>query len=67
MNVPYNNGKVQIGKYYQKPMYVEYDKDMLLLQTSLVGNVKAIRRNRLLNVLYIAFVLIPILGLLIIR
>lgn len=67
MNVPYNNGKVQIGKYYQKPMYVEYDKDMLLLQTSLVGNVKAIRRNRLFNVLYIAFVLIPILGLLIIR
>lgn len=67
MNVPYNNGKVQIGKYYQKPMYVEYDDDMLLLQTSLVGNVKAIRRNRLLNVLYITFILTAVFGLLLIR
>jgi hypothetical protein len=67
MNVPYNNGKVQIGKYYQKPMYVEYDDDMLLLQTSLVGNVKAIRRNRLLNILYISLILPIVFGLLVFR
>jgi hypothetical protein len=67
MNVPYNNGKVQIGKYYQKPMYVEYDDDMLLLQTSLVGNVKAIRRNRLLNILYISLILPVVFGLLVFR
>lgn len=67
MNVPYNNGKVQIGKYYQKPMYVEYDDDMLLLQTSLVGNVKAIRRNRLLNILYISLILPAVFGVLIFR
>jgi hypothetical protein len=67
MNVPYNNGKVQIGKYYQKPMYVEYDDDMLLLQTSLVGNVKAIRRNRRLNILYIGLVLPAVFGILIFR
>ena len=67
MNVPYNNGKVQIGKYYQKPMYVEYDNDMLLLQTSLVGNVKAIRKNRLLNILYISLILPVVFGLLVFR
>lgn len=36
MNVPYNNGKVQIGKYYQKPVYVEYDDDMLKIQASMI-------------------------------
>ena len=36
MNVPYNNGKVSIGKYYQKPQYVEYDDDMLTIQASMI-------------------------------
>ena len=36
MNVPYNNGKIEIGKYYQKPGYVEQDHDMLHLQNYLI-------------------------------
>ena len=59
MNIPYNNGKIQMGKYYQKPKYVEYDQDMLTLQEALVGDVKAIRRNRLLTVIYV-FVLVAV-------
>jgi len=62
MNVPYNNGKVQIGKYYQKPQYVEYDQDMLLLQESLVGDVKAIRRNRLFTAIYVAVLVFGVFG-----
>jgi hypothetical protein len=62
MNVPYNNGKVQIGKYYQKPQYVEYDQDMLLLQESLVGDVKAIRRNKLYNIIYVAVLVFGMFG-----
>jgi hypothetical protein len=62
MNVPYNNGKVQIGKYYQKPQYVEYDQDMLLLQESLIGDVKAIRRNRLYNIIYIGMLVFGVFG-----
>ena len=40
MNLPYNNGKVSIGSAYclnpLKPKYVEYDRDMLLLQKHLL-------------------------------
>lgn len=62
MNVPYNNGKVQIGKYYQKPQYVEYDQDMLLLQESLVGDIKTIRRNKLHNTIYMAVLVFGVFG-----
>ena len=67
MNVPYNNGKISIGKYYQKPMYVEYDQDMLLLQTSLVGDVKSIRKNRLYSILYIVALLFALFGMVIFK
>ena len=36
MNIPYNNGKVQIGKYYVPPKYIETDTDMLELQSYLI-------------------------------
>ena len=36
MNIPYNNGKVQIGKYYVPPKYIETDSDMLELQSYLI-------------------------------
>ena len=40
MNLPYNNGKVSIGSAYYlnplKPKYVEYDRDMLLIQKHLL-------------------------------
>jgi hypothetical protein len=43
MNVPYNTGKVSIGKYYQKPYYVEQDDDMLFIQSCLLGNAREAR------------------------
>lgn len=52
MNIPYNNGKVQIGKYYQKPRYVEQDSDMIAIQGWLIGDNKAAKRERLANVAY---------------
>jgi len=52
MNIPYNNGKIQIGKYYQKPRYVEQDSDMIAIQGWLIGDNKAAKRERLANVAY---------------
>jgi hypothetical protein len=61
-----NNGKVLIGSQYDKnplkPKYIEYDKDMLLLQTALIGDVKAVRRERLLNALYMGVLVFGIFG-----
>lgn len=56
MNVPYNNGKVQIGKYYQKPYYVEEDRDMLTIQKWLIGDPKQARINYWTNVCYMALI-----------
>lgn len=61
MNVPYNNGKVQIGKYYQKPQYVEQDSDMLTIQGWLIGDNKQARINYWANVGYIALLVISII------
>jgi hypothetical protein len=52
MNVPYNNGKVSIGKYYQKPYYVEQDEDMIRLQGFLIGDQKLARQRYWSNFLY---------------
>ena len=53
---PYNTGKVAIGSNYDanplKPKYVEFDGDMLKLQTALVGDVKQYRKNRLASRIY---------------
>jgi len=61
-----NNGKVLIGSQYDKnplkPKYVEGDRDMLLLQTALIEDVKAIRRRRLHNALYIFALVFGIFG-----
>ena len=54
MNVPYNNGKVKIGQFYQRPQPVyDVDKDMGLLQTALIGDIKTIKRERLWNGVYV--------------
>jgi hypothetical protein len=49
MNLPYNNGKVSIGSaYYLNPLrrkYVEYDKDMLLIQKHLICDPALIKRQ----------------------
>jgi hypothetical protein len=52
MNTPYNTGKVQIGKYYQKPLNVEQDDDMIELQGYLLGISKAARMERLAKRIY---------------
>lgn len=52
MNVPYNNGKIQIGKYYQKPYYVEQDDDMIAIQGWLLGDNKQARQRYWANFAY---------------
>jgi hypothetical protein len=52
MNTPYNNGKVSIGKYYQKPYYVEQDEDMLAIQGWLIGDPAAAKRKYWANFAY---------------
>lgn len=42
---PFDNGKVKMGIYYEKPKYVEEDRDMLNLQTYLIGDPKILARN----------------------
>jgi hypothetical protein len=63
MNVPYNNGKVKMGQFYQRPqpMY-DIDKDMVLLQTALIGNVKAIKKEKLYNKLYVGTLVLGVFG-----
>jgi hypothetical protein len=61
MNVPYNNGKVQIGKYYQKPYYVEQDPDMIRVQSWLLGNDREARIRYWVNVAYCCFLIFSII------
>jgi hypothetical protein len=58
MNTPYNTGKVQIGKYYQKPLNVEQDADMIELQGYLLGKSKTARMDRLAKRLYFGMVVL---------
>lgn len=53
MNVPYNNGKIKIGCNYQPPQYVEYDSDMLHLQSCLLGGQKYAMLKKMLWKLYL--------------
>ena len=61
MNTPYNTGKVQIGKYYQKPLRTEQDADMIELQGYLLGASKTARMERIAKRLYYGMVVIIIL------
>ena len=45
MNVPYNNGKISIGKYYQPPKYIEQDADMLEIQSYLIYDPRVLNRR----------------------
>jgi len=56
--VPYDNGKVKIGIYYQPPKYVEYDSDMLRLQSFLIGDPDRLRREYWYNVAYKLIILL---------
>ena len=61
MNTPYNTGKVQIGKYYQKPLRTEQDADMIELQGYLLGKSKAARMERIAKRLYYGLVVLSII------
>jgi hypothetical protein len=63
MNVPYNNGKVKMGQFYQRPqpMY-DIDKDMTLLQTSLIGDIKTIKKEKLYTRLYVCTLVFGLFG-----
>ena len=65
MNIPYNTGKVQIGKYYQKPLNVEQDADMIELQGYLLGKSKTARMDRIAKRLYFCMVVLCIIGLIV--
>jgi hypothetical protein len=58
MNTPYNTGKVEIGKYYQKPLNVKQDDDMILLQGYLLGKSKTARMDRIAKRLYFGMVVL---------
>lgn len=62
--VPFDTGKIKMGIYYQKPKYVEYDKDMLYLQKWLIGDPEKLRKELIINYVYgilLVFVLLVIL------
>lgn len=60
MNTPYNTGKVQIGKYYQKPNYVEIDDDMIRVQGWLIGESKEARMDRIAKRIYYGMVVFAV-------
>lgn len=64
----YNNGKIKIGSEYYlnplKPKYIEQDRDMLNLQTYLIGDPAKLRRDYYITralELFGAFILLIIL------
>ena len=59
---PYNNGKVKIGDavYLNKlvnPPYIEYDEDMLELQSYLIHDPRILNREYWIKRVYVAFLL----------
>lgn len=52
MRVPFNNGKIKIGQYYEPTQYVETDPDMLLLQSYLICDPKLLRKRALERLIY---------------
>jgi len=58
---------IQIGKYYQKPKYVEEDSDMLRLQSYLIGDPAMLKRQYWYGVAYkmalvFAFIVIAVVN-----
>ena len=62
MNTPYNTGKVQIGKYYQKPLRVEQDDDMIVLQGYLLGKSRTARMERMAKRIYYGLVVVCVVA-----
>jgi hypothetical protein len=62
MNTPYNTGKVQIGKYYQKPLRIEQDDDMIVLQGYLLGKSRTARMERIAKRIYYGMVVVCVVA-----
>jgi hypothetical protein len=61
-DTPYNNGKIKIGSevYLNKlvnPPYIEYDEDMLELQSYLIHDPRVLNKEYWLKRVYIMFLL----------
>jgi hypothetical protein len=61
-DTPYDNGKVKIGNavYLNKlvnPPYIEYDEDMLELQSYLIHDPRILNREYWIKRIYIMFLL----------
>jgi len=61
-DTPYNNGKIKIGSevYLNKivnPPYIEYDEDMLELQSYLIHDPRILNREYWIKRVYIIFLL----------
>jgi hypothetical protein len=68
MDVPYNNGKVKIGSAYYlnplRPKYIEFDRDMLELQSYLIQDPSSLNRQywaKWIYLLILLFILILML------
>jgi hypothetical protein len=61
MDVPYNNGKIKIGSEYYlnplRPKYIEYDEDMLELQSYLIQDPRILNRQYWAKRIYILILL----------
>lgn len=51
-NVPYDNGKIKMGINYHPPQYVEYDPDMLMIQSYLIQDPKILNFHYWVNKAY---------------
>jgi hypothetical protein len=61
-DTPYDNGKVKIGNavYLNKlvnPPYIEYDEDMLELQSYLIHDPRILNREYWIKRVYVMFIL----------
>ena len=61
MNIPYNNGKVEIGKYYQKDSRPSMDADAVLLQTAFLDP-ESYRKRHLSEIIYVFLVVMTLFG-----
>lgn len=64
MRTPYDNGKIKMGSNYNPDTRsLIDDPDMLLLQTALIGDIRAIKRERAAWAIYVGAVVLVVFGL----
>ena len=63
MRTPYDNGKVKMGSNYNPDRRaVVDDPDMILLQTALICDTKAIRKERAMQAIYVTVIILGLFG-----